>query len=194
MTDLANTHRMDKQFQIGDMVYVRLRDFRQHSVHSRAIKKLSNRFYGPFPIAERIGNVAYRLTLPPKSRIHPVFHVSLLRQAYGNPTVTPLPEIGHSELFPAKILNYRKLHNSIQVLVTWNNTAEEEATWETFDEFKARFPDFYAQDNYTLQLEDELNVEKRAVDTPQQASPIIKQINDIGRPKRVKKIPNKLLD
>ena len=42
--------------------------------------KLSLRFIGPFEILERIGTVAYRLTLSPSmSGVHEVFHVSMLR-------------------------------------------------------------------------------------------------------------------
>lgn len=78
MTDLANSHRLDKQFSIGDMVYVRLKDYRQQSVQHRPSKKLSRRFYRPYKIIARIGPIAYKLELSPESRIHPMFHVSLL--------------------------------------------------------------------------------------------------------------------
>ena len=43
--------------------------------------KLSPRFNGPFEILERVGTVACRLALPPSmSRVHEVFHVSMLRR------------------------------------------------------------------------------------------------------------------
>ncbi|GJX61920.1 putative nucleotidyltransferase, ribonuclease H [Tanacetum coccineum] len=43
------------------------------------VGKLSPRFIGPFEILERIGEVSYRLALPPQlSHVHDVFHVSLL--------------------------------------------------------------------------------------------------------------------
>ncbi|XP_023763282.1 uncharacterized protein LOC111911772 [Lactuca sativa] len=76
----------------GDKVYLGLRDYYQQSVHIRATKKLTKRFFGPFEIIERIRPVAYRLALPSRSRIHLVFHVPLLRQAFGNIEPTPLPE------------------------------------------------------------------------------------------------------
>ena len=43
--------------------------------------KLSPRFIGPFEILERVGTVAYQLSLPPSmSGVHEVFHVSMLRR------------------------------------------------------------------------------------------------------------------
>ena len=48
--------------------------------------KLSPRFIGPFEILEKIGPVAYRIALPPAlSRLHIVFHVSVLRKYVANP-------------------------------------------------------------------------------------------------------------
>ncbi|GJU40141.1 putative nucleotidyltransferase, ribonuclease H [Tanacetum coccineum] len=44
------------------------------------------RFIGPFEILERIGEVSYRLALPPQlSHVHDVFHVSLLRGYHYHP-------------------------------------------------------------------------------------------------------------
>ena len=43
--------------------------------------KLSPRFIGPFEILDRVGNVSYRLALPPSlSRIHKVFHIFMLKK------------------------------------------------------------------------------------------------------------------
>ena len=43
--------------------------------------KLSPRLIGPFEILSRVGEVAYKLALPPSlSAVHPVFHVSMLRK------------------------------------------------------------------------------------------------------------------
>lgn len=39
--------------------------------------KLSPTFYGPYPIFEGVGKMAYRLTLPNSwEKVHDVFHVS----------------------------------------------------------------------------------------------------------------------
>ncbi|CAN4093738.1 unnamed protein product [Withania somnifera] len=43
--------------------------------------KLGPRYIGPYEILKRVGDVAYRLALPPiLSVVHPVFHVSMLRR------------------------------------------------------------------------------------------------------------------
>ena len=50
-------------------------------IHYGKGSKLAPRFMGPFEILERIGPVAYRLTLSPSlACIHDVFHISVLRQ------------------------------------------------------------------------------------------------------------------
>ena len=49
--------------------------------------KLSPRFIGPFQILDRVGEVAYRIALPPSlSGVHNVFHVSMLRKYVSDPT------------------------------------------------------------------------------------------------------------
>ncbi|XP_057480510.1 uncharacterized protein LOC130767617 [Actinidia eriantha] len=48
--------------------------------------KLSPRYIGPFDIIAKIGEVAYRLALPPQlSGVHDVFYVSMLRKYKPNP-------------------------------------------------------------------------------------------------------------
>ena len=43
--------------------------------------KLSPKYIGPFEILERIGELAYRLELPPKlSQLPDVFHICMLRK------------------------------------------------------------------------------------------------------------------
>ena len=49
--------------------------------------KLALRYIGPFEIRSKVGEVAYRLVLPPElSRIHLVFHVSILRRYISDPS------------------------------------------------------------------------------------------------------------
>ena len=48
--------------------------------------KLARRYVGPFKIRSRIGDVAYKLQLPPElSGVHDVFHVSMLKKYVEDP-------------------------------------------------------------------------------------------------------------
>ncbi|XP_070056932.1 uncharacterized protein [Nicotiana tomentosiformis] len=49
--------------------------------------KLSPRYIDPFKILERVGEVAYKHAFPPSlSAVHPMYHVSMLRKYYGDPS------------------------------------------------------------------------------------------------------------
>ncbi len=50
-------------------------------------RKLSPHFIRPYEVLERVGPLAYRLTLPPEfEKIHNVFHVSMLRWYRSDPS------------------------------------------------------------------------------------------------------------
>nr|GEW92827.1 putative nucleotidyltransferase, ribonuclease H [Tanacetum cinerariifolium] len=72
-------HRRSLEFNHGDCVFLKVSPCR--GVRRFRIKgKLSPLFIGPFEILDRVGEVSYRLALPPQlSHVHNVFHVSLLR-------------------------------------------------------------------------------------------------------------------
>ena len=121
--------------------------------------KLSPRFYGPFQIVERLGKVVYRLALPATSRIHPVFHVSQLKQKLGQSdrVAVEFPHVkdnGHVLLEPIRILDFRwrKIRKKVvqDALVHWSSTAEDDATWEPFLDLQQRFPQLNLEDKILL--------------------------------------------
>jgi hypothetical protein len=92
----------DLAFQVDDWVWLRLHRRSAAGITDSSASKLSPRFYGPFHVIERMGSVAYRLRLPPKARIHDVFHVVFLKKYEGTPPTGPgqLPPIGHGCVLP----------------------------------------------------------------------------------------------
>lgn len=69
-------YRKDIQFEAVVRVFLKLRPYRQMTVASRRNEKLARRYFGPYDIAEKIGEVAYHLRLPLNTTIYLVFHVS----------------------------------------------------------------------------------------------------------------------
>jgi len=85
MKTAADNHRRDVNFEPGQWVMVKLRLYRQLSATRTPYSKLAKRFYGPFKILSRNGKVAYKLQHPEDSRIHPIFHCSMLKPFYQTP-------------------------------------------------------------------------------------------------------------
>ena len=80
MKRYTDLRRSKKEFEVGQMVYLRLQSYRQQSVAIRRSLKLPPRFYGPFQIIRKVEKIAYQLDLPIAAWIHPVFHGSICEQ------------------------------------------------------------------------------------------------------------------
>ncbi|TYK26803.1 disease resistance protein [Cucumis melo var. makuwa] len=69
---------------------LKLRPYRQRSLARKCCEKLAPKFYGLYRIIKEIGEVAYRLDLPPEPIIH-VFHVLQLKLKLRKTQVQHLP-------------------------------------------------------------------------------------------------------
>ncbi|KAJ1041040.1 hypothetical protein NDA10_003767 [Ustilago hordei] len=128
-----NRKHKDIEFKVGDMVYINRRNWKTR----RPTPKLDTRFAGPYPVQERVGRRAYRITLPTNLRVHDVFHVSMLEparisslpQRAEQPTIPSLPDEDLD--FEVEALIDKHSHNGItEYKVLWRGYSEEAASWE----------------------------------------------------------------
>ncbi|PRQ45918.1 putative nucleotidyltransferase, Ribonuclease H [Rosa chinensis] len=149
----ADNRRKDLEFQVGDWVFLKLSPWKG-IIRFGKRGKLSPRYIGPYEITERIGAVAYRLALPPRlSRVHDVFHVSMLRKYIADSSHVlqeqpiRLRENLTYEEQPVQILDRREqiLRNKTipLVKVLWSNHMVEEATWEPEEQMRKQYPHLF---------------------------------------------------
>lgn len=98
MRSQANRRRRQVDYEVGDMVFLKIQPYKMKKLSKRVNKKLSPRYYGPYEILQKIGAVAYKLELPEDTKVHPVFHVSLLKKVViPNMEPQPLPSCMNEE-------------------------------------------------------------------------------------------------
>ncbi|MGJ2631357.1 hypothetical protein ACR8J5_22260, partial [Salmonella enterica subsp. enterica serovar Paratyphi A] len=145
----ADLLRSARSFSKGEQVFLRVKPKRS-SLKLGEFYKLSFRYCGPFEILRKIGDQAYELALPPRMRIHNVFHVSLLKKYVPDPQHilshddTMLINQEEFSLEPEQIIETkeRKLrHGTVkEALVKWKGYPIEDASWEDWDRLITKFP------------------------------------------------------
>ncbi|KAJ1603217.1 hypothetical protein NDA14_004779 [Ustilago hordei] len=131
--DQYNRKHKDIEFKVGDMVYINRRNWKTR----RPTPKLDTRFAGPYPVQERVGRRAYRITLPANLRVHDVFHVSMLEPARTSslpqraeqPTMPPLPD-EDLDFEVEALIDKRSYNGTTEYKVLWRGYSEEAASWE----------------------------------------------------------------
>uniref|UniRef100_A0A8R7U6U1 Chromo domain-containing protein n=1 Tax=Triticum urartu TaxID=4572 RepID=A0A8R7U6U1_TRIUA len=149
MKHYAYHNRSPRMFSVGDSVYLKLQPYAQHTVVNRPCAKLAYKFYGPFEVLEQIGPAAYKLQLPVAAQIHPVFHVSQLKEFVPDHTpvfsIAPAPvDFSSMDVQPGMIFDRKLVKKGdralLQVLVQWTGLPAKAATWEDYDTIKLRYP------------------------------------------------------
>ena len=154
MKKFADRKRRERSFQEGDMVYLKMQPYLLNAFGVKTHIKLQSKFYGPFRVLHKVGNVAYHLILPEGAKIHPVFHVSQLKRHIG-PQVVPCADLplvteeGNIKQEPALVLQMCQIPRNnlpvVQWLVQWANLPPEDSSWEDADFIKYTFPSFFKQ-------------------------------------------------
>jgi hypothetical protein len=90
----VDRHRIERSFEVGDLVFLRLQPYRQSSLKKSWAERLKPRFYGPYRIMRRVGEVAYELEILEGSKIHNVFYTYLASRRWWDNSST------HQRSFP----------------------------------------------------------------------------------------------
>ncbi|KAA0062186.1 transposon Ty3-G Gag-Pol polyprotein [Cucumis melo var. makuwa] len=137
MKKYADLKRREVEFQVGEIVLLKICPYRQVSLRKRTNEKLSPKFFGPYKVIKKIGPVAYKLELPSSAAIHPMFHVSQLKKMLGEHTevhklIPYLTETQEWKAIPEEVFGYRKNASTRgwEALITWKGLPAHEATWE----------------------------------------------------------------
>nr|GEW94750.1 putative nucleotidyltransferase, ribonuclease H [Tanacetum cinerariifolium] len=129
MKQHADKCRSERQFDIRDWVLLKLQPHRQVTVRMGKQHKFSPKYYGPFKVISKVGQLAYQLELNSQAQIHNVFHVSQLKGYKGELPRGHLIDIplcdqdGKLAAQPLKILD-RKIVKKKNVVAIWVNTMD----------------------------------------------------------------------
>ena len=129
----ADRHRSKAPtYQVGQKVWLSTRD-----IHLKCSSRtLEQRYIGPYPVIKIINPSAVRLKLPSVMRIHPTFHVSLLKPVSSSAlsvpeTPPPPPRIidNHPAFTVRRLLDVRRKGRGYQYLADWEDYGPEERSW-----------------------------------------------------------------
>ena len=151
----ANRHRRDHAFKTGDSVYLSADHLRVHGA-ADAKKKFGKRAYGPYKIKKVLTPLTYELELPANVKIHPVVHISALREhltserfpdrdvVYSPPPAEVIDDEEH--FFVKAFLDVRPKGRTkkLQFLVDWEGYGPDAREWVDADQLIADLsPDAY---------------------------------------------------
>ncbi|KAL5744672.1 hypothetical protein ACOSQ2_027788 [Xanthoceras sorbifolium] len=142
MKKWADKKRRRVEFQVGDLVLVKLLP-QQFKAFRKVHKGFVRKYEGPFPILKKVGKVSYKVELPPRLKIHPVFHVSHLKPYHadmedpsrGESSRAPTAVVTSydkevEEILADRVVRKRGVPRSSEYLIKWKGLPTSEATWE----------------------------------------------------------------
>ena len=122
MTTQVNKHRKLIKYNFEDRVWL----FSNNIIIVRSFRKLEDKMLKPFEIVKAIGTF-YKLKLPIFIKVHPVFHISLLRSDFNDSLLDQITDASKSmkianedEWLMNDILNSRRHYGRLQYKIKWN--------------------------------------------------------------------------
>ena len=135
MKRAVDRSRREETFVKGDEVVLSTQHLRNLDTHLPV--KLRRRWVGPFAVQRVISPVAYRLDLPPGWKVHPTFHVGILKRyqrssEFVREVEPPPPELveGVLDYEVEGILRHTGKGARRRYLVLWKGYPLSEAIWE----------------------------------------------------------------
>jgi RNase H-like domain found in reverse transcriptase/Reverse transcriptase (RNA-dependent DNA polymerase)/Integrase zinc binding domain/Chromo (CHRromatin Organisation MOdifier) domain len=116
----------------GDRVYLKRRTSGQKKFNIKSLRssqKLDHLKFGPFSISKKLKFDNYELKLPPRMKIHPIFHISVLEPTKNKETSEDV-EAYEIEFEVEKVLNQRTRKGITEYLIQWKGYEPEDNSWE----------------------------------------------------------------
>ena len=135
MKDQADKHRSKApDYEIGDKVWLSTKNLKL----TRALKKLTERWLGPYDITKCIRDNTLELQLPRSMKIHPVVNISQVKpykeRLEGQPIFKPGPvqvtEDREIEFEVDYVIDSHYKRRHLEYLVHWKGYSDEDRTWE----------------------------------------------------------------
>ena len=126
---------------MGDKVLISTKDFSKELM-KRAMKKLTEKFIGPYVVRKIVSENAVELELPVSLRVYPVVNMRRLvkyrEQVEGQKKIPPPPvEVeGEKEYEVEEILDRQERRGKTRYLVKWKGYTAEENTWKGLENLK----------------------------------------------------------
>ena len=126
----ADRHCRDVEYAMGQKVLLSTKNLRL-----KLPRKLQDQYVGPFEVLKRVGPTAYKLDLSHSSAlktIHPVFHISLLRDFEDNGLRQQPPPVeveGQYEYQIEAIVGHRTFWGQPQYYVSFVGYDASENVW-----------------------------------------------------------------
>ena len=130
-----------EEYRVGDKVLISTKDFSKE-LRKRAMKKLTEKFIGPYVVKKIVSENMVELELLAVLRIHPVVNVRRIvkykEQVEGQKKIPPPPvEVaGEKEYEVEEILDKQERRGKMKYLVKWKGYTTEGNMWEGLENLK----------------------------------------------------------
>ena len=130
-----------EEYRVGDKVLISTKDF-SAELMKRVMKKLTEKFIGPYVVKKIVSENAVELELPVLLRVHLVVNVRRLmkyREQVEGQKKIPLPPVkvaGEKEYEIGEILDRQERRGKTRYLVKWKGYTVEGNTWEGLENLK----------------------------------------------------------